>query len=396
MKRLSAFALILLLFGSAEIFAQEQTSGINKSALAALLEKAEAAHSDAVVILKDNKLVSESYFGKPKEKLEIMSCTKSVVNLAVGQLIDAGRIKSLDQPVYEFYPEWKQGNKKLITVRHLLNHTSGLQNTRNATVEIYPSPNVINLALAAELSDAPGTRFSYNNKAVNLLAGIIEIASGKRMDLYIADKIFQPLGITDYKWGLDASGVPFAMAGLQLNAVDFAKIGQLVLNKGEWNGRRIVSEQWIDESLKQGQPYYNLAGLLWWRIPASERIVIDEAKFKDLEAANINPTFISKLTPLKNVVFTSSFNYFMALSQLFGTGLEEPLNGELAGKKIELARRETGEIVGYSAVGDLGEYLVILPRQNLVAVRLVKGSNTYNPQTDWFNDFVGLVQLLVK
>lgn len=251
-------------------------------------------------------------------------------------------------------------------------------------------------ALAAELSDAPGIRFSYNNKAVNLLAGIIEIASGVRLDLYIAGKIFQPLGITDYKWGLDASGVPFAMAGLQLNAVDFAKIGQLVLNKGEWNGRRIVSEQWIDESLKQGQPYYNLAGLLWWRVPASERIVIDEAKFKELEAANINPTFISKLTPLKNVVFTSSFNYFMALSQLFGTGLEEPLNGELAGKKIELARRETGEIVGYSAVGDLGEYLVILPRQNLVAVRLVKGSNTYNPQTDWFNDFVGLVQLLVK
>lgn len=396
MKNVFALTLIFFLLGGATAFGRRQTDGINQNALAALLKKAEAAHSDAVVILKDNKLVSETYFGKPKEKLEIMSCTKSVVNLAVGRLVDAGKIKSLDQPVYEFYPEWKQGNKKLITIRHLLNHTSGLQNMPNATIEIYPSPSIIKLALSAELSDAPGSRFRYNNKAVNLLAGIVEIASGRRMDLYIADEILKPLGITDYKWELDSSGVPFAMAGLQLHAVDFAKIGQLVLNKGAWNGKQIVSEQWLNESLKQGQAYYNLAGLLWWRIPAYERIVIDDAKFKELEAANINPAFISKLMPLKNVVFTSSFNYFMALSQSFGTGLEEPITGELAGKKIELARRETGEIVGYSAVGDLGEYLIILPRQNLVAVRLVKRSNTYNPQTDWFNDFAGLVQTLVK
>jgi CubicO group peptidase (beta-lactamase class C family) len=186
------------------------------------------------------------------------------------------------------------------------------------------------------------------------------------------------------------------MAGLQLNAIDFAKIGQLILNKGTWDGKQIVSERWIDESLKPGQPFYDLAGLLWWRVPASERIIIDDAKFKELEAANINPAFIGKLTPLKNVVFTSSFNYFMALSQLLGTGLEEPVNSELAGKKIELARRETGEIVGYSAVGDLGQYLVVLPRRNLVAVRLVKRRNTYNPQTDWYNDFASLVQTLVK
>ena len=396
MKRIFTFALFFFLFSDAAAFGQGQANGINQNALAVLLRKAEAAHSDAVVIFKDNKLVGESYFGKPKEKLEIMSCTKSVVNLAVGRLIDADKIKSLDQPVYEFYPEWKQGNKKLITVRHLLNHTSGLQNVPNATIEIYPAPNILKLALTAELSDAPGSRFSYNNKAVNLLAGVIEIASGRRMDLYIADEIFKPLGITDYKWGLDASGVPFAMAGLQINAVDFAQIGPIVLDKGVWNGNRIVSEQWIDESLKPGQPFYNLAGLLWWRVPSSEKIVIDDAKFKELEAAQANPAFISKLTPLKNVVFTSSFNYFMALAQLFGTGLEEPVSSELASKKIELARRETGEIVGYSAVGDLGEYLIVIPRQNLVAVRLVKPSKTYNPQTDWFNDFGSLVQTLVK
>lgn len=136
-----------------------------------------------MVIVKDNQVIGEWYFGKPKTKIHIMSCTKSVVNLAVGRLIDAGKIRSLDQPVYEFYPEWQTGSKKLITIRSLLNHTSGLQNVPNATIEIkmllntYPRANVIKLALAAELSDAPGSRFSYNNKAVNLLAGIIQVFS---------------------------------------------------------------------------------------------------------------------------------------------------------------------------------------------------------------------------
>lgn len=386
--------IILFLFCGAESFEQIEASDINKNALEALLKRAEAAHSDAVVILKDNQIVGEWYFGQPKSKIEIMSCTKSVVNLAIGRLIDRGQIKSLDQPVYDFYPEWKQGNKKLITIRNLLNHTSGLQNAPNATFEIYPSPNILKLALAAELSDVPGSKFSYNNKAVNLLAGIIEIASGKRMDLYIRDEILQPLGITDFHWSLDTGGVPYAMAGLQLLPTDFAKVGQLVLDKGMWNGRRIVSEEWIAESLKPGQPYYDLAGLLWWRIPSFERIIIDDAKFQEFAKSNVSQLLISKLTPFKNVVFNNSFDYFMAMSQAFGTGLDEPINKELAGKNIALARRTRGEIVGYSAVGDLGQYLIIIPRKNIVAVRLVKGGNKYNPRTDWFNDFEKLVRAL--
>jgi CubicO group peptidase (beta-lactamase class C family) len=393
-KRIFAIGIILVWLGGTQAFAQRQASVINPTALETLRKRTEAAHSDAVVIVKDNQVIGEWYFGKPKTKIHIMSCTKSVVNLAVGRLIDAGKIRSLDQPVYEFYPEWQTGSKKLITIRSLLNHTSGLQNVPNATIEIYPSANVIKLALAAELSDAPGSRFSYNNKAVNLLAGIIQIASGKRMDIYVRDEILQPLGITDYDWSLDSAGIPYAMAGLQLTATDFAKFGQLILQKGRWNGKRIVSEKWITESLKPGQSYYALCGLLWWRIPSSERIVVDDAKFKELEAAHVSPALIAKLQPVRNTVFNSSFDYFMALSKTLGTGLEEPANKELAAKNITLATRTTGEIVGYSAVGDLGEYLVILPRQKIVAVRLVKGSNKYNPQTDWFNDFVDLVKLL--
>ena len=121
---------------------------VQSAALDQLVAAAEKSHTDALVIWQDGKPLGEWYFGKPVEPIEAMSATKSVVNLAMGKLITDGKIKSLDQPVWEFYPEWRQGRKKNITIRHLLNHTSGLQNFPRTEVEIYPSPDFIQLALA--------------------------------------------------------------------------------------------------------------------------------------------------------------------------------------------------------------------------------------------------------
>src|SRR6185295_2307454 len=166
----------------------------------------------------DGKVVAEWYVGTPQGPIEAMSATKSVVGLVIGRLVDTGKLASLDQPVCELYPEWRQGNKQKITIRHLLDHTSGLQNEPNTGIEIYPSPDFIKLALAAELSEEPGTVFRYNNKAVNLLAAIVKIASGKTLDQYARDELFAPMGITDVHWDTDPAGTPQVMAGLQIRA----------------------------------------------------------------------------------------------------------------------------------------------------------------------------------
>ena len=131
--------------------------GINAPALDRLKTRAEKSGSDAVVVIKDGKLVANWNFGTPAGPIEAMSATKSIVNLAVGRLIDQGKIKSLDQPVGDFFNEWRQGRKAKITIRHLLNHTSGLQNQAH-TGDIYASPDFVQLALAAELSDDPGAQ----------------------------------------------------------------------------------------------------------------------------------------------------------------------------------------------------------------------------------------------
>lgn len=91
-----------------------------------------------------------------------------------------GKLTSIDEPVHAFFPEWRQGRKRDITVRMLMEHTSGLQNVPMTTLEIYPSPDFVQLALCAELDAEPGTTFAYNNKAVNLLAGIVERADDER------------------------------------------------------------------------------------------------------------------------------------------------------------------------------------------------------------------------
>lgn len=355
---------------------------IKKDALDRLVDEAQKAHSDALVIWKDGKPYGEWYFGKTPGKIEAMSATKSVVNLAIGKLITDGKIKSVDQPVYDFYPEWKQGRKKNITIRHLLNHTSGLQNNPQADREIYPSPDFVQLALAAELTDDPGAVFSYNNKAVNLLAGIVQKASGKRMDLYIRDEIFAPLGITDYTWALDKAGNPHGMAGLQILPSDFAKLGQFVLDRGKWKDQQIIAESWFDLSLQPGQTLRPECGLLWWLIPDHITYIIDDDQISKLAAEGVNADFIAKIRLLKGN-YDSRSAMHAAAQKVFGERWQEQIMSALGSHAGDLTRREVGKnIIGYCAEGYLGQYLVIIPGKNVIVVRMIKSFDGYNEKTD--------------
>jgi CubicO group peptidase (beta-lactamase class C family) len=370
---------------------------IKKEALDQLLDEAQKAHSDALVIFKDGKQYGQWYFGKKPDKIEAMSATKSVVNLAIGRLLTQGKIKSVDQPVYEFYPEWNQGRKKNITIKHILNHTSGLQNNSQTTgIEIYPSPDFVQLALAAELSDDPGTVFSYNNKAVNLLAGIVKKASGKRMDLYIRDEIFTPLGITDYSWTLDKVGNPHAMAGLQILPSDFAKLGQLVLNKGKWNDRQIIAESWFDISFRPGQQFVPTCGLLWWLIPDHIAYIIDDEQISNFTAKGVNADFINKVKLLKGR-YESEDELQAALQKVFGDQWQQQVMSVMTPLSLSLAKKEFGnKIAGYYAEGYLGQYLVILPPKNLIIVRMINWFDGYNEKTDGFDNIKEMALKLVN
>ncbi len=364
---------------------------LDASALEALIARAKETRSSALVVMKDGKVIADWHSGDA-HPIETMSATKSIVSLAIGRLIDDHKIKSLDEPVYTFFPEWKQGRKKTITLRHLLNHTSGLQAQPTTGEEIYPSPDFVKLALAAELSEDPGTRFFYNNKAVNLLAGVVKVASGQPLDEYVRDVLFTPLGITDWKWMHDKAGNPHAMAGLRLRALDLAKIGQLMLD----GGKGVISQKWIDVSTKPGQLHVNRCGLLWWLMFEWTKLTIDDSNIAAWRKAGLAEDFIAKVMPMKGKLYTRA-EFFTTLKQIFDGNLET-WYAHTWKRGLPDGALVTGPVSGYYADGYLGQYLVVLPKQKIVAVRQLE-ANEDSPDAknyDSFMKFPEMVQALTK
>jgi len=369
---------------------------IDPAALDNLVARARATHSNALLVWHHGKLIREDYFGTRPHGEPLMSTTKSIVALAIGTLVDDGKLRSFDQPVSDFYPEWKQGQKRSITIRHLLTHTSGLQNEGNTGIEIYPAPDAIKLALAAELSDRPGTKFSYNNKATNLLAGIVQRASGQRMDRYVADHIFRPLGIVDARWvELDAAGAPYAMSGLAMTAADLLKIGQLMLGNGSFAGKRVLSERTVQAIVSEGDPGYPGYGLLWWRIARSHVRVVDDDQLAMMRRAGVDAQVVAALATLKDHPMASEEALDAGLKQALGTDWIAKYHA--GGAKTKLLKDQwSTDFIGFNTNGYLGEYLIVLPAAELIAVRLVDSSDHYNQATDGFSDFLTAVRRLVE
>jgi CubicO group peptidase (beta-lactamase class C family) len=270
--------------------AAKSGEGILDEALTKLLSRAQETNSDAVMITKDGHTVGEWYFGKERKPIQTNSITKSVTNLAVGRLIGEGKI-GLDEPVHNFFYEWMAGPKQDITVRHLLNHTSGLPFRGGA-------PGFEG-SLSADLLSEPGAKFEYSNAGVDVLSGLVEYVSGKRLDRYVASEIFAPMGITDFSWRLDANGHAFGSGGLSAHAADLSKIGQLMIDDGKWNGKSLVGSDWIAESTKPAQSYTRHSGLLWWldgvKFKANASGVSTFASRDGFSARGINGQFIAIL-----------------------------------------------------------------------------------------------------
>jgi CubicO group peptidase (beta-lactamase class C family) len=277
----------------------------------------------------------------------------------------------------------------------LLNHTSGIQNVANASVEIerkMPPANVIKLALAAELSDPPGTRWSYNNKAVALLGGIIEKASGKRMDIYFQEAFYRPMAIKHFDWIRDEDGNPLAHGGHLIEPMGLAKFGLLMLDGGVFEGKRLLSRAFVEEATaRPSQTLFTANGLLWWRYPTASRSIIDTDRLTSLRRDGVPEEFLGKLAPLENVSFESNEAYSAALENALGEGWMKQVNTALEHVSDSLRKRIfSDDVIGYYATGSRGNFLLVLPSERLVAVRVVRHDSDYNWSTDGFRDFLPL------
>ena len=234
----------------------------------------------SVLIAKNGKLVFEKYFRGQDEILgnsigvvshhqdslhDIRSVTKSIVSACVGLALAEGKIESVNQSVWDFFPEYKNlatGEKSKLTVKHLLTMTSGFEwnenipytDPTNSEIQMDQSPDPIQFVLSRKLVQPPGQSWNYNGGTTQLLAAIIKKSTGQEIDEYAEKNLFAPLGVSRHVWlkFSDSSllkDVPLAAAGLRLRSRDLFKFGLLYMNKGLWNGKRILPEKWIEESL---------------------------------------------------------------------------------------------------------------------------------------------------
>lgn len=213
----------------------------------------------SILISKDGKLLYEKYFnGWNKDSPhDSRSAFKSITSLLAGIAVDKGLI-NVNQKVYSFFPEYKDfsGNnawKKDMTIEHLLRMEAGFDceefnDGKDCETDMMASKDWVAFSLALPMKHKPGTVWSYNSSAPMIMSGIISrVAKMSVMD-FAKKYLFDPMGITHYKWTVDPSGHGMTAGSFYILSSDLWKIGELVLQKGLWNGRRLVSADWIGRS----------------------------------------------------------------------------------------------------------------------------------------------------
>lgn len=387
----STLVLLVAVFNAA---AQTDLTHIDSDALQSLMDTASTSHSDAMVVYRGEKRVGAWYFGKEPEKIDASLATMSVASLAVGLMLSKGTIPSLEAPVSSWYPQWKEGPKSEIQLRHLLNNTSGLYTDRRADTRTNTADDFIKLALDAKMVHPVGSIFTFNGRAVNLISGIVAKATGKPLDTYLQDELFTPMGITDVEWAHDKTDTPLVMTGLKIFPEDLARLGVLCLQQGTWQGKELIAKSWFAACFAAGSEMMPTSGLLWWRIPSSTTYVIDEQQLEAYAKAGVSPDFVKKMSSLQGR-YSRRSAFFAVLKGGLGENWRATANDNLSGKGIRLARREYGDFFGYNANGTFGQYLVIFPEKNLVGVRMIAKSSVQDTARDSFNNFADLLRHLV-
>lgn len=213
----------------------------------------------SVLISKDKQLVYEQYFnGFKRDSLhDSRSSFKSIASLLVGIAIDKGFIKNVDQKVYEFFPEYPflktDELKKLMTIKNLLEMKSGFDceefnDTKDCEDEMSKSKNWVEYSLKIPMKDKPGEVWAYTSVDPVILSGIIRKATNMSVMDFAKKYLFDPMGISDYKWTIDPSGNGMTGGSFYIKPIDMLKIGQMVKDKGIWEGKQIISKKWILQS----------------------------------------------------------------------------------------------------------------------------------------------------
>lgn len=242
-------------------------------------QKLDKYETTAFLVIQDSSILLEKYYDdfSEKEISNSFSAAKSIVSLLIGIAIEEGKIESVFQPVADFIPSFKENGKEKVTIRDLLIMSSGIawneayMSPFSTTTQAYYGGNLKEMVNNLELDGVPGKEFEYKSINTQVLAEILEVATGQSISDYASTRLWRKIGAeNDALWSLDkAGGMEKAFCCFNSTARDFARIGQLVLNNGVWNGQQVVPADYIEVATapaqfigtKENIEHY---GYQWW------------------------------------------------------------------------------------------------------------------------------------
>ena len=253
-----------------------------------LISKIESYQSTSLLVIHQDKILYEKYWmDHTEDKLSnSFSVAKSITSMLIGIAIDEGKIKSVDQKVSDFIPEYKNDDRKKLTLKHLLTMSAALDwsesggNPLSDNAEAYYGWNLKGMINDVKIEGEPGKTFIYQSGATLILGYIVEVAIGKKLADYAAEKIWKPVGAekTAY-WSLDQQdGLEKAYCCFYSTTRDFARIGRIMMNGGKWKSLnfgeshdvQILSEKYVNESISPAKlinvegEKNDCYGYKWW------------------------------------------------------------------------------------------------------------------------------------
>lgn len=263
--------------------------------LANLISNDDSMNIHSVLVVKEGKLIFERYFSGPDQDWgtdlgvvtfeadtlhDLRSVSKSITSALVGIAIGEGKIKGVNANAFELFPNHHDilaPEKRRLQLRQILSMTAGLDwfepgdytNPGNDEIRMIRSPNPITFVLGRAFVTDPGESFKYNGGLPTLLGYLLEQAYGKSGDKILQEKLLEPLGIKKFDFHANDSGMLAYASGIRLRPRDMAKIGQLYLQSGQWNGNQIIPAGWVKDSLSPQIENAGWAygyGYQWWII----------------------------------------------------------------------------------------------------------------------------------
>jgi CubicO group peptidase (beta-lactamase class C family) len=259
-----------------------EEQGIDSQKLAQVLAAIEGQHLKihSLLIVRNGYLVSETYFEPYRQdtKHELYSVTKSFISTLIGIALDKGYIDRIDARIVGFFSGHEFANsdtqKEEMALDDLLTMRSGLDWQEGDPVyrEMYQSRDWVQYVLDKPMAGPPGSLFNYCSGCSHLLSAILQQTTGLNTLDFAEQDLFQPLGISNVYWETDAAGIPIGGWGLRLTPRDMAKLGYLYLRDGMWDGKQIVSAEWVESATQKltGTDTDLGYGYQWWTYPSLE------------------------------------------------------------------------------------------------------------------------------